>query len=178
MSPRGLIRRTTSGLDLRRKTAWSAGPGGTGLTSLSGSNTFFLGATLTPSINGLTIVRTRGQFEIILLAATSPGDGFRGAFGIGIATAAAVSAGVTAVPFPITEVGSNNWLYHRFFGIHASAAGGVLGGATEVLRIEIDSKAMRRFRGEDAVYCAIEVVEIGTATASVFFDSRMLLKLP
>jgi len=37
---------------------------------------------------------------------------------------------------------------------------------------------MRKFPGEMALYAALEVIEIGTATMSVFFDSRVLFFLP
>ncbi len=48
------------------------------------------------------------------------------------------------------------------------------GSATVV----VDTKAMRKFPAEMSIYAALEVVEIGTATLNVFFDSRALGKLP
>ncbi len=51
-------------------------------------------------------------------------------------------------------------------------------GDETMLRMTIDSKAMRKIATEEAFYAAIEVVEIGVANLSVFFDSRALFALP
>ena len=158
----------------RRKTSWSAGPGGTAVTSVVGSSTQLLGSTVTPTEVGLTIARIRGNLKMHLLSATAAGDGFQGAFGIGVATAAAVAIGVTAVPTPLTEQGSENWLYWAAIGAHQSEAASVAAAVDLV----IDSKAMRKFPGEMALYAMTELVEIGTATMSTFFDSRVLFFLP
>ena len=45
------------------------------------------------------------------------------------------------------------------------------------LRLEVDSKAMRKFPVEMALYAVVEIVEVGTATINFHFDSRVLFKL-
>ncbi len=109
---------------------------------------------------------------------TSAGDGFQGAFGIGIATRAAVVAGIASLPTPITEIDDENWLYHTFISLHPHTGTEAewVGSESEMI-IEIDSKAMRKFPDGTQIYAALEVVEIGTAAMDVFFDSRMLFKL-
>jgi len=162
------------GSPTRRKTSWAAGPGGTGLLSLSASVTTLVGAFVTPSEVGLTIARIWGRLTGILISGTTGGDGFQGAFGIGVATAAAVNVGITAIPTPLTEQGSENWLYWTTFSAHRSN----ITSDTALVDIDVDTKAMRKFPGEMALYAALEVIEIGTATMSVFFDSRVLFFLP
>ena len=43
-------------------------------------------------------------------------------------------------------------------------------------KIEVDSKAMRKFNADESIYGAIEVIEVGTATMQFAFCSRMLVK--
>ena len=166
----------------RRLTSWEVGPGGTAVTPTSVAGSFFLGSAIQASIPGLTIVRIRGEFAAYLNLATSSLDGYVGAFGIGIASLAAVTAGVGSVPTPITESGADNWLYHRFFALKAgfpfSAGADPAGNLLYALRFEVDSKAMRKFETEQALYAIFEVVEVGTSSMQVHFDSRVLAKLP
>ena len=166
----------------RRLTEWSQGPGGTGPTVVSTPVATIIGAILVPTAPGLTVVRIRGELEMHLSLATAALDGFAGAFGIGIATAAAATAGGASVPTPITEEDSDNWLYHRYFSVKAPIASAVSTAPTgEVIsanvRIEVDSKAMRKFPLEMALYASLEVVEVGTAIMQVAFNSRALVKL-
>jgi len=163
----------------RRRTDWSEGTGGTAGLGLTGAaTTSFVGSALVPTVLGATIVRIRGQFDFMLTLATAAGDGFQGAVGIGIASTAAVTAGIASVPTPITEQGAESWLWWHVFSVHnpvVSSSGITRSGFQ---RIEVDSKAMRKF--EDAavtLYAAIEIVETGTATMTVRHDSRVLAML-
>ena len=115
---------------------------------------------------------------MFLDSATSNGDGFQGAFGIGIATSAAVAAGISAVPTPIGEQGNENWLFWHVISLHAAEASEASFGTETVQDVPVDSKGMRKFDDGMSLYAAIEVVEIGAASVSMFFDSRVLLKLP
>jgi len=162
----------------RRKTTWDFGPGGTAPQAISGSGSILLVSALISVVNGITLVRLRGAFRWYLTLATNPGDGFQGAFGVGIATSAAVVAGAAAVPTPLTEQGSDNWMYWRAIGIHGPVASSTSLNDATVESFEVDSKAMRKFPTEMSIYAAVELVEIGTATADLFFDSRVLGKLP
>ncbi len=168
----------------RRQTEWSLGPGDTSLTSISASSSVFMGAAIQALVPGLTVIRIRGELLLYLTLGTSAGDGYVGAFGIGIASLAAVTAGIASVPTPITEAGADSWLYHRFFrlsspGVSTAAALNVnaFGVAAGAMRVEVDSKAMRKFPQDLAIYAAIEVVEGGVATMDGFFNSRSLSKL-
>ena len=161
----------------RRKTSWEPGPGGTAITALSGTGSQFVGSAVVPIIPGLTAVRLRGRLSWFLKLATAVDDGFQGAFGIGLATLAAVTAGIASVPTPITEIDSDNWMYWTPISGHGPVVSSTaLDGATHQ-DIEVDTKAMRKFDDVMSIYAAVEIVEQGTATASLYFDSRMLVML-
>lgn len=175
---------------LRRKTSWQVGPasgsvaGGEQILTSSTATIMLQGGAV--NVDGITLVRTRGEFNIALTAATAATDGFHGAFGIGLVSLPAFNAGIASVPTPVAEEDWEGWLYHRYFSLFS---GGVIDASSTssdnqanptcaALRVEIDSKAMRKL-GEDMVlYAAVELTETGTATASIFMDSRVLIKLP
>ena len=148
------------------------------LTSTAG-NTSFVGTAIQPAIEGLTVVRIRGRLSGFLEVAAAAGAGFQGAFGIGIATLAAVTAGIASVPTPITERDAENWLYWTPISTHGGdATAGSRNWQNGAFDYEVDTKAMRKFPSEMAIYAAIEMVIDGTATLSIFFDSRSLIMLP
>ncbi len=162
----------------RRRTDWSEGTGGTTTGAVSASTATFIGSALVPTVLGATIVRIRGQFDFWLVLATAAGDGFQGAVGIGIASTAAVVAGIASVPTPLTEQGSENWLFWHTVSVHNPVVGSAGFTDQSRQRIIVDSKAMRKF--EDAavsLYAAVEVVETGTATMNLNHDSRVLAML-
>ena len=147
------------------------------MLSMASSGSNFLGSAVQFSTAD-TVIRIRGRFDAFLVSYTSAGDGFQGAVGIGLATLAAVTAGAASVPTPITEQSFDGWLWHSYFGVHgALAAGSTSTGDTHAFSLEIDSKVMRKVGDEVAIYAILEVVEIGTAVANFFLDSRMLVKL-
>ena len=169
----------SQGHSQRRRTGWEEGPGGLASTGISATASGFLGAALIPLLDGLTLVRTRGLFNLVLSAAASAGDGYQGAIGIGLTTASAVAAGIASVPTPITEQDWDGWLFWHVISAHAGdATAGSRNWDQSNQVIPVDSKAMRKFEDGMALFAAFEVTEIGTATASLFFDSRMLFKLP
>ena len=159
----------------KRATSWGFGPGGTALNAFSSSSTQFIGSSvnLAQGVLEATLVRLRGTFTCIQRSATTAGDGFAGAFGIGLATKEAITGGVTTVPEPLTDVEWGGWVYHRMFSMHNSTTGANL----EKVEWEVDSKAMRKWDEQMGLYAIMEVVEIGGASLDVFFDSRILIKL-
>ena len=164
----------TRGRTTRRLTDWGLGPGTSGATAFTTSSAAIIGAGITPSTL-LTVVRTRGLFDAFLTSSTSPGDGFFGAVGIGLASESAFDVGIGSLPTPITELVWDGWLWHSFFSCHEGSPDPGADGAGQH-RIVIDSKAMRKFGPETVIYVAVEVVELGTAAMSVFCDTRMLFK--
>ena len=164
----------------RRKTQWFGGPGSTAVTAVTASGSQLLGVAVSAAAGqeDHTLIRTRGILDIVMTSATSGGDGFFGAVGIGLVTTPAIVAGVASVPTPISEVEWDGWLWHSFFSVHASI-GGAFNNPSSAFRMEIDSKAMRKLEGTQmSLYAAIEVVEIGASAISVFLNTRTLHKLP
>jgi len=173
----------------RRKTSWQIGPEtGTNGSAQSITATGSTGASVgaQSAVDGNTLVRTRGELLLTLLAAAAAGDGFIGAFGIGVVTAQAFGIGITALPTPIDEEDWDGWLYHRYFSVVSSSiisdtvssADDFANAVSAVLRVEIDSKAMRKVPENMTVAAVLQVTEVGTATMTWNFNSRMLIKLP
>jgi len=171
----------------RRANSWDFGPGQAGAQSqITGSVTTLASASLSVLVDGLTLARLRGMFHSYLSAAAAPQDGFVGAFGIAVATTAAIAVGATAVPSPITEQDWDGWLYWTpVFLVSPGVIDGTvsddrssISGQTGSQIQVVDSKAMRKLNEAESIYGALEVSEVGTATMNWHFDSRILLKLP
>jgi len=172
---RGFPSRTTI-RSPRRKVEWFGGVGGTGLTSVSASVAVLLGSGIITGFGEETLIRVRGLFDMFLVSSTSPGDGFFGAIGIGLAPTSAFLAGAASLPQPISELGWDGWLFHHFVSIHEGSPDEAGSGSSQH-RFEIDSKAMRIVNTDMTLFAMLEVLEIGTASASVFCDTRFLSKL-
>jgi len=170
----------------RRKTAWELGPGDSAAQTPLSATASSLTSGVSFLVDGGTVVRLRGHLVLQLTTAAALADGFHGAFGIGVATLAAFTAGVASVPTPITELAWDGWLYHQFVSIKAGdsviAAGasnepGQMHSVSAVQRVDVDSRAMRKVNIDEVVYACLEVGEVGTASMAWFFNSRLLLKL-
>ena len=165
----------TSGV--RRQTTWDIGPGGS-VGATAASSTLFPLAVIA-SIDGLTVVRTRGELNLALSVITAPLDGFgRIGAGICIVSENAASVGVTAVPSPLADQGWNGWLWYwtgSLFGPSATVANA---GGPANARVVIDSKAMRKQKNTDVMVAVLEVAdEVGAAVLTAKMNARQLLKL-
>ena len=130
------------------------------------------------NLDGLTIARIRGFYEVLLDGATtSSAGGYGGAFGICVVSINAFAIGIMAVPAPITDIAWEGWLWHEFFSVHVgdSTAGD---RSPNVIRKSFDTKGMRKLGSNQTVACVIEVEEAGADTMVAFVGSRMLLYLP
>ena len=151
----------------KRRTHWV---GVNAAASISSTSSLLM-ANLGIGHEGETIVRVRGLLTAGINSASAVGDGFSGALGIGIVTAAAAAAGVASVPTPLTEVGWDGWMLHQFFGAFRTLGAG---GNGEFDRVVLESKAMRKATEDDSLVFVLEVAEIGTATLDVLFRTRVL----
>ncbi len=181
---RGIVRRGFS-RGLRRKTSWGFGPS-SGATpgaaqSLAASSAIIMTTGTSPSVDGITVVRVRGELLLQLSAAAADLDGFHGAFGIGVLSGGQrgfTGIGVGAVPIPLTNDDDETWIWHQYFAlktVEGAVPVNTLGSS--VTRIQVDSKAMRKVDTGDLIYAAIEVVEVGTAVLQIHFNTRVLAKL-
>ena len=143
----------------RRRNSWGFGPGdsATLFTSSASTAVGFIGSGIGPTIDGLTIARTRGSFQAWLTQA-GLSEGYSGAIGIGVVPQAAFVAGIASVPTPLTELDWDGWLFHRFFQLHTPVAADFTTEGT-MIRFEVDSKAMRKLNEDQIAYCAIEATE-------------------
>ena len=174
---------------VRHRSNWEIGPetaGGGAPQGLTTSAAQLAGSFVNALLDAQTLIRTRGEFLGLLLTAGSAGDGFHGAFGIAKATSTAITAGVASVPAPLSEESWDGWLYHRYFNLFAGGPIAVATAAQETLqhaattaalRLEVDSKAMRKIDIDEGFYAVIEVREHGVATMDWAFNSRILVKV-
>ena len=186
---RGFSSLRTSGQ--RRKTSWSLGPqsGADGAPqSLVVSSSVLMTGGAAVVEDEVTLVRIRGDLNLLCRLSNAGAEGFTGAFGIGLANTAAFVAGVASLPTPIDEESWDGWIYHRYFSL---ISGGPLAAATAAtqenqvnsrsaaMHIEVDSKAMRKASGDQTFFAVLQGIEIGSAAQmTVAFNSRMLFKLP
>ena len=170
----GFVRATRS----RRIMKWGLGPGDTAGTAISGTGQQILGSgVVLATSTQLTLIRLRGIFHGFLKTGAADA-GFQMAVGVGLVTNEAFAVGATAVPGPISEADWDGWMYHRFVDIHQATATFDGGEANSNFDIEVDTKAMRKWSEGYTLLTVLETVENGTATGTVFFDSRLLVKLP
>ena len=147
------------------------------MTAITASGSGFLGSGVSMVLEGLTIVRIRGELLVTLDSVSGAGSSLTGAFGIGLATAEAFAAGIASVPTPVSDDDWNGWMWHQHFAVR-SAAGTLLGLIAEGARYQIDSKAMRKTKDSDVLFAAFEATEVVEAAVNVYLDSRMLVLLP
>ena len=168
------------GVSSRRRVGWNAGPTQVPLNlSAAGASLWATGAQAL--LDGLTIVRIRGQFTLAITTTTTVLDGFH-RIGLGICnvTENAFNAGVASVPQPLTDIGWDGWMWHqivsRMTGFSTTEAGR---GPMEAVRMEIDTKAMRKTRDTDVLVGVLEMgTEVGTSTVQFQASTRILDKLP
>ena len=163
----------------RRTTEWGFGPGGNTVQIFSASGEAILGSGISAD-EEVTIVRLRGLLSCYLTTTVAGvNEGFHGAVGIGICTEDAFGVGTTAMPDPLADLAWDGWMWHSFFDIHAntSTLSDGVNAVSASQRIEVDSKAMRRLMESDVLFAKVEVVEAGTASMGLFFESRVLIKL-
>ena len=136
-------------------------------TTLLGAGTAVLdqsvsGATI-DEIGPATIVRTRGELWVASDQASSSEEPF-GAMGFAVVSEQARVAGVTAVPTPITEEGSEKWFIWQSWLAYFATGQGVTWQ-----RYSFDSKAMRKIADGDAIVVVLE-------NASAVFGAEFILK--
>ena len=174
-------RNAPRGRSLRRKTEWNDGPAGnTGVLSASGQFGF-TGGLVDVTAAGITLVRTRGELLIALLAADDVGTagGFRVAFGLAVVTKQAADAGGASVPDPLSDPDWGGWFYHWEGGLHAVSTTNLdRQVVTAQRRLDIDSKAMRKLGENETIVAQLGIAENGVSTMFGTLSSRLLVKLP
>ena len=161
----------------RRRKGWEVGPGQLAVqTQLTASGIDLLTSGATVLFDGLTLLRLRGTYSAYLSAGGALG-GFSGAFGVGIIDLQAFTVGSTAVPSPITEQDWDGWLFWEAFDLKMPTSTLDTSSPTGILKMPVDTKAMRKLKQDDVIFASVEVAEVGTAIYNHHFDSRMLIAL-
>ena len=163
----------------RRLTAWSVGPVSPVIDiAAAGANLF--SANSQAIVDGLTIVRLRGEYTFSLRTVTTIGDGWESAaVGVCIVSENAAAVGVTAVPSPLADVGWDGWLFHRLHGAITGLNVTEVQSTFNSFRIEMDSRAMRKQKQTDVLIGVVELgTEIGAASVEFSCQTRVLDKLP
>ncbi len=165
---RGVIR----GRVERRATQWLASTIETAQSNLAASSvvldqSFAFG-------EKATIVRVRGALWVGSDQEAAEEKIF-GAIGMAVVTNQALAIGVTAVPLPIQDQGSDNWLlWLPFFAdVRPTSAVGV--EYNTFSRVEFESKSMRKVDDGDSVVVVLE--NSATFGMQYLLEFRMLVKL-
>jgi len=162
----------------RRLTDWTFGPEEVDRTVTANGQQLWSAGTENVG-DRVTLVRLRGLLSLTLLTADAAGSGFFGACGVALVTAQAFAVGATAVPGPLSEVDWDGWLWHSFWDLRtvtATRADGV-NSSGAAMRIEIDSKAMRKWEENMVLIGVNEAVESINAVVEIQARTRALVKL-
>ena len=128
--------------------------------------------------DGLTIARIHGNITMWLEVVGSIGDGFdEAALGICNVSENAFGVGITAIPFPIADVGWEGWMFHKQLGpiVGLSVTEGENTGPISQVRLDFQTKSMRKTKASDVLVAVMELgTEIGVATLTLAMTSRVL----
>ena len=159
---------------LRRETLWLAG---TYASTTIAASTAVIVSSLNAAALALrpfTVVRARGllMLESDQIAAA---ERLRCAYGVAVVSDQASAIGVTAVPTPTTDDGSDLWFLYQTIAHSVQVTAGQLAVGPAYHQVEMDSKAMRKVEdGMDIV----TVVEQGAAVGAILTNYiRLLIKL-
>jgi len=154
-----------------RKSLWLAlQPAAVTLASGASNLVFSLNAAAL-DLRPFTIVRTRLELMVISDQAAAVEQQI-GALGVAVVSDQAVGVGITAVPTPITDIGSSLWFAHA---LALGQASQTVDNSNPPTRISIDSKAMRKVEVGSDMIVTLELSAIG-AGAQFFVGGRILVK--
>jgi len=126
------------------------------------------------ALRPFTIVRTRGHiyYRSDQVAAS---EEYGGGLGMAVVSDQASAVGITAVPTPVTDYGSELFFY--ISQMHGRFAFGTAASFAETGRTEvIDSKAMRKVNENEDVFVSFETPSF-SSSFSIVTAFRMLVKL-
>ncbi len=162
----GSMRRETLWLDVQEvSSALPSANSATFLNSLGG------GAL---ALRPFTIVRSRFSW-MLRSDQRAASEVFQSAFGICVVSDQASAIGVTAIPTPFTDLGSDLWLLHEIMAQQISVTtdvGVLLAGVGS----SIDSKAMRKVEDGQDIAVVVENSSVSAGTVSLT-AGRILVKL-
>ena len=93
------------------------------------------------------------------------GDTIAFAFGLGIVSTDAFTAGAASFPDPFGDV-DYPWLWHGTMFLRSELAAGVNAWGMSAQRLEVDTKAMRRFKPSESLGWIVESATVAGAPAT------------
>ena len=122
-----------------------------------------------------TIVRLRG--DIIVQATGTATHAVLVGVGVAIVSTRAATIGPTAVPRPVTE-SDFSWMWHKFIHLVVKASSDTVGSVATIVRVEIDSKAMRKVLSTEEELVMVTETDNGAGNAGILFmgSLRVLVK--
>ena len=122
-----------------------------------------------------TVIRSRGIF-VVTPQAFSADLNYDGAFGIGVVSQTALTTGITAIPGPFSDDNWPGWYVHQYYAgiVDFQDASGSRVLCKEI-QYEIDSKAMRKVRSDEALVFVCEsrfgAVNVKAHIRTLFMES-------
>ena len=161
----------------RRETIWFGGTGFSQAVATTGTTLVLVLNAAALALRPFTVIRTRGVIGVSSDQEAATED-FGGSFGFAVVSEQASAVGITAVPTPTTDSGSDLWFVYEFlFG--RFAFGSVASFADVGNRRVIDSKAMRKVEDGQDMVGVVEGPGTGITTTGSLIKgfARHLVKL-
>ncbi len=159
----------------KRETAWiAASVTNTALAGPSGASLILVGNAALLALTPFTIVRTRGLLNI-RSDQSAASETFHVGLGWFVPTVQATAIGVTAVPTPMTDDGSDMFFVYEEASGRFDFTTGTGYRLVDVSRY-YDSKAMRKVNDDQDIAVTIET-SASSAGATVLHHARFLIKL-
>jgi len=116
-----------------------------------------------------TLVRIRGVFDVFTNPVGANNDDVRWGAGIYFANSGALAAGTGSLQFPLSQIESGEWMWWATGLIRQRSTYSEFSSSQNAVRVEIDSKAMRKFSNDQALVIVVQTSN-GAGTTGVFFD--------
>ena len=159
----------------KRLVAWGFGPDI--LNQLVTASTKLLGSTSIVLVSPpATLVRVRGYVHLGLETTSAVSSGFAGAVGLALVNDDAFSQGINSLPGPFSDP-NYSWIWHSFFDVRSLTAthADAVNAPGMDQRLDLDSKAMRKWNGTQTLILMLEASETGASNLRVNADSRILI---
>ena len=129
---------------------------------------------LEADIHDVTILRSRGGL-FVTATPNAASDADVVGLGLIVVHTNALTVGGASLPGPINDIGAD-WLWHQFVPLDAISATSADGQSVGLnVRVEVDSKAMRRLQTDHAVVLMAELATGQMTTITVNGGIRFLL---
>ncbi len=167
--------RVLRGGRMRRDTLWAfLAPSQTSLAAASTAALINSPNAAQDALRPYTVIRVRGTLHV-QSDQSAASEFYQASLGMCVVTDQALAIGITAVPTPETDRGSDAWLLYETLESQFLFGDGT-GFITAGIRKDFDSRGMRKVEDQQAVIAVIETSS-GSGGVVVAVSGRVLLKL-